>query len=281
MIRLGRVSAIVAIALLGADTPVSGQQKNPIIRVTTKLGVEATINVGKISHPTDELISYLGSGWETAFLLLKTAPEVFYRIPVWQLKDARLVDGMHQVTLADGRALMGVLECVVEDASNGNRYDLRTATSVGLVEYTEGGYRRRLREEAAAEKGPAWRVSSDSIREDVSKIEFLIRYWSTEGYIRGGEDHTTYTGTFTLKVGSEELQANLDDFRALAFSSSGSRSSVTVTTANRTITKGDLTPTADQGRRANRWSLLVKLYKGDGLGLAIIHPNVTVERLDQ
>jgi hypothetical protein len=56
---------------------------------------------------------------------------------------------------------------------------------------------------------------------------------------------------------------------------------VTVTAANGSITKGEVTPTADRGRTANRWLLLAKLYKGDGLELAIIDPNVTVEPLNQ
>ena len=138
-------------------------------------------------------------------------------VPMRMFRLAYEREGMHVVTLANGQELRGKLDFVIV-APDDKSYDLRAASTVvlnSLPEEDEHSIKPSEQEPTAL-----WQLhimQPVELTYSVSNPRFAFQYWSSDGYLIGGESHETQSESFYLKVGDEEILANLPDFEEVSF----------------------------------------------------------------
>jgi len=116
----------------------------------------------------------------------------------------------------------------------------------------------------------------------VQNVEFRFGFYTTEGYIRGGEDSFYDSGKeeFFLRTGGEETQALLADFDELAFSHAAGKLMVKLKTPNGTVTSGEfvVTQTDGRGRHEGHTRWLAQTPRTSGSGGYCSSTNLTARR---
>jgi hypothetical protein len=137
--------------------------------------------------------------------------------------------------------------------SDNKKYDLSTATRLTLTppirqaipgSSQPGGKK-------AAQPPIEWelRITKPSEKQyTVTNPRFVLQYYSSSGYLIGGSQHETESTSFYLKVGNEEILAELYDFAQLIMDTK-----LTVKTASGTGTTGDLDLKA-QDDKGDHWA---------------------------
>lgn len=187
--------------------------ENPVVQLTTKLGVDTTIEVANTDTGNDVLNHVM---WRGRNFLLRTADGVYMVVPMRMFRLAYEREGMHVVTLASGQELRGKLDFVI-GGPDGKSYDLRTASTVVLNSLPEDEYSIEPSEQEPTALWQLHIMQPVDLTYSVSNPRFAFQYWSSRGYLIGGENYETQSESFYLKVGDEEILANLPDFEEISF----------------------------------------------------------------
>ena len=197
--------------------------EHPVVQLTNKLGVEATIEVGHIAIKDPILSSVAASNYsqEGHELVITIADGVYLIVPLRMVRRAYASGEGHIVTLADGQELKGRLNGELGSsellASDRKRYDLSTASTLVLISLPTSDDIV----EPSSQQSEIWQLHIPKpldLTYTVSNPTFYYEYYSTEGYVIGGEMRTTQSTSFVLKVGNEEIPTNLADFEEISFS---------------------------------------------------------------
>ena len=193
---------------------VSGEY--PVVQLTTRLGVDTTVEVATIDSDNDVLNRVLRRQQGRQFPL-RTAEGLYMVVPLRMFRQAYEREGVHIVTLANGQEFEGQLDFIFDDP-DGRSYDLRTASKVVLISLPEDEYSIEPSEQEPAVLWQLHILKPVDLTYSVSNPRFAFQYYSSAGYIIGGCDRETESQSFYLKVGDEEILANLPDFEQIAFS---------------------------------------------------------------
>ncbi len=170
----------------------------PVLRTVNALGVERTIEV-----------------WPGTMEYLVTPGVVIGT----RLSEFRYADAT-TVTLADGQVIAATLIAIVRDPNNQTTYELEGMTEVELMSLAA----------STESESPAELVADTWTLHITSPIDMTFTgdnprwsfsYYSSEGYLIGGETHIASSDDFYLTVEgqAEATQVFFDDFSAYAYSS--------------------------------------------------------------
>lgn len=190
--------------------------ENPVVQLTTKLGVDTTVEVARIDTD-DDVLNHVMQRLPGRQFLLRIADGIYMVVPVRMFRRAYEREGVHVVTLANGQELEGKLDFVL-DAPDGRTYELGTASKVVLISVPEDEHGIEPSEQKPAELWQLHILKPVDLTYSVSNPRFAFQYWSSAGYAIGGSDYETTSKSFYLKVADEEILANLPDFEEIAFS---------------------------------------------------------------
>jgi len=192
--------------------------KYPVVQLTTKLGIDTTIEVAHTDTGNDVLNHVMWRTREKDFLL-RTADGVYMVVPMRMFRLAYEREGVHVVTLASGQELRGKLDLVIGGPDD-KSYDLRTASTVVLNSLPEDEYSIEPSEQEPTALWQLHIMQPVDLTYSVSNPRFAFQYRSSAGYLIGSANHETQSESFYLKVGDEEILANLPDFEELSFEES-------------------------------------------------------------
>jgi hypothetical protein len=242
-------------------------QSAPSLKLTTKLGVEATVPATKITMTDNVLQSTLcpygvyGFDWshaEIPTIPIRTAGGVYTVLPMDSIRDVVLQEGIHVVHLRENQDMKGLLVGIIEMA-DGRKYDLRTTSRVEVLSLP-----KEAQPKAQKTSDRVWKlevVPSTAGTFSVVEPRFVFEYYSREGYIMGGAFRVTSTSSFYLKTREDESLANLEDFQAISFAKGKDPNTpalqMKVRSASGVETTGTLILTA--GDTGTRWVLSAHL----------------------
>jgi hypothetical protein len=273
-----RLSTLASISLLLASCCFAAEKRN-LVELTTKLGVHATVVVGKVSHP-DWLLDRHASGWSTASFLLKLDPNVYLGIPIWLLDRVERQGTGHRLILVNGRELRGALECTLQSHENEKLYDLRTVDRLVRLEYDD-----RDSSMARTHRKPStrWKLKLTeplALPQDVCNPYFSFRYWSSEGYVVGGSDEFEESSeAFYLRTGGEEVTVNLSDFASVTLTTVGPKLTARLVSASGVTTTGAAILRAKDPKARPPMSFDFAMYDLDGLEIILKSPNCTLTQI--
>jgi hypothetical protein len=273
-----RLPSLAVIPLLLVSGCCAAEKAN-LVELTTRLGVKATVVVGKVSHP-DFLLDRHASGWETATFLLNLGPGAYLGVPLWLLDRVERRGTVHRVILVNGRELHGQLECTLQSHENEKLYDLRTVERLVRL-----GYNERDSSMAQDYRKPSsrWKLKltrSMALPEDVCNPSFSFRYWSSEGYYVGGSDENEESSeAFFLKTGGEEVAVNLSDFASVTLVTTGPQLTVKVVSASGVTTTGLALLRAKDRKARPPMSFDLSMYDLDGVEIILKSPNCILTRV--
>ncbi len=273
-----RIKALAAISLLFVSGCCAADKAN-LVELTTRLGVKATVVVGKISHP-DFLLNQHASGWASSTFLFNVGPGAYLGIPIWLLDRVERRGTVHRVFLVNGRELQGQLECTLQSHENEKLYDLRTVERLVRLDYDEkeSSMARDYRKPSSR-----WKLKpsrSMVLPEDVCNPYFSFRYWSSEGYYVGGSDENEESSeSFLLKTGGEEIAVNLSDFTSVTLVTAGPQLTAKVVSASGVTTNGQVLLRAKDRNARPPMSFDLSMYDLDGVEIILKSPNCILTRL--
>lgn len=187
----------------------------PVVQLTTKLGVETTVEVKSIDTDNDVLNRVLGLQQGMDFLL-RTDDGIYMVVPLRMFRRAYEREGILIVTLANDQEFKGELGFVLDDPQK-KSYDLRTVSKVVLLSLPEDEYNI---EAIGQEPTVLWELHITKpvdLTYSISNPRFAFQYSSSAGYAIGGADHETESESFYIQIGDEEILANLPDFEEVTF----------------------------------------------------------------
>jgi hypothetical protein len=180
------------------------------------LGVDATAEVNSIGID-DKLLSYARG--QSTDVVLSLADGAYILFPLKNLRRAYARDAVHVVTLADGRELRGNLIGIVS-TPDGKSYDLRGAASVVLLSLPKETPTPEPTKPTPTPIPALWQAQFTKPADfagSVVRPRFIFEYSSSVGYLIGSSTYQTSSRSFYLKVGKEEVLADLNDFDEVSF----------------------------------------------------------------
>lgn len=234
---------------------ITGRNSYPVVRLTNRLGVEATVEI---------------NGYEGEFVLLhfydyygqlplKVADGVYMLIPLKMFRRAYAIGGgIQRVTLVDGQEFDGQLTGSLwsgdlSRVADRSTYQLEYINTMVLTSLPEW-----MNEESKNPEGEAWQLRSEplDLTLSISELAVAYRYFSTSGYVVGGEYRVAESPSFHIRVGQEDFRANFLDFDEIAFTERpGLPTAIDVTvTAGSVVSQGEFYPSPD----AYDWYLVAK-----------------------
>ena len=252
----------------------------PIVKLTTKLGVETTVSVERI-YTDNDVLDYL-MGWNAENFLLQVADGVYMVIPLRVCRQAELKGKMHVVTLTTDQQIEGKLFCTLESFDD-KVYDLRNATKLLITNLPK----EKPRQEKHVEFYQLHIRKPVDIKYSVWNLRFAFQYYSTAGYIMGGEKHETASYSFYLKIKNEEILANLSDFEEISFDKlrqkkDGDRIQMKLISKSGVETSGELIlkPKDSSGfHEAWDWFLVAELADSNGILIVLSVPNCKINKI--
>lgn len=207
--------------------------EKPQFQLTNKLGVEKTFSVNRVNHGSvDHVLS-----WEKG-LVFSLGDGVFLGIPFDRMREVVFSNGVHLVTLTDGKTVSGKLISTVT-TSDGKKYDLGLATRLILKSPGTSSARNVESRKTDAKIPVQWELQITkpfSAKYTVTDPFFIYTYYSSAGYIMGGSRWLGSTTSFYVKAGTEEMLAELSDFACVSMKDH----KITVKATNGTETTGTL-----------------------------------------
>jgi hypothetical protein len=248
-----RVSATWAVGGFLVCLPIVGlcADSRATVKIITKLGVETTFEAkysySSAPRPVDRLLRQFKA--DDPGVLLQWTPGTFLILPLGAVRSAEVSAGKARLVTSVGE-FTGKLASGLE-AADGRRYDLASAVKVE-VSHPESR-RGDGKDPTIVLEKPAWKLTIPSRPErsfDVQEVEFRFGIYSTEGYIRGGEDYYYDSGIeeFTLRTGGDEIKTQLSDFTEVEFSHAAGKLMVKVKAPNGTTTSGEFVVTRSDSK---------------------------------
>jgi hypothetical protein len=280
----GAASALVVLLLCS-----SARAQKPVwtVELTTKLGVTATVPVATeygmpsvtLGNSIEEKIA-ANYAWRSNFTL-KLPSGGYLMIPFHSFRDAILKDGAHSVTLVNGGTVSGKL--IGQIGSGGKVYDLAALSAMRMVQSGEVP-----KPQLASAR--TWALKSTTPPIDmpvVAEPRFAFGY--SDQYKSGGMFYTWETRmevavaeSFIIKVGAEEIAANLSEFAGLSMSRTPKPPSViTLTARNGTATSGSIILKHGDKAGTNEWGLVVRLPQMADCILLLMNPSVTLMEINR
>jgi hypothetical protein len=218
--RSTRVSLGVAFGFVALTATEALAQPNLLLRVKTKLGVDAEVAVG-LTRADNVLLGKLGAAAYRAgsdeCLAVRVSANVVMLVKWKAVKEATREGAQHTVTLADGSRLVGTVQGTVETEAEPRRtYDLATATAFSVVS-SKPGYRL-----SRAKTPGAWTLTVPGSSQPYagSAPRFVFQYYSSSGYVMGGSEREVESTTFQVMVDNEAVTGELADFQSLSLTAS-------------------------------------------------------------
>jgi serine/threonine protein kinase len=216
-----------------SQSETAADAETAVIRITTSLGVEKTMEVKSclaIGEPKwDPCVIARSRSTPAArdFLILKTDEPVYFRIPIRLISQVNARDSKHVVEFVSGEKVTGKLACFI------NGYDLTTVEKLVVI----SAPRSSQLTSPAHRSDHRWRLSIDG----PNKFEFNVRNarWAYTPTKKNEEEYDiAETPTFHVVVNGRQVQAYIDDFQSLSsaeVAGSGAGVSLTATDSKRTV----------------------------------------------
>ncbi len=243
-----RLAAVFAIALpiwallaalnfMGAALPQGAPVDIPAandttVRLTTQLGVTKTIPVNSITD-NDPVIKELLGSWniDQANFMAQTEKGVYIVIPQEIFRSAEAAGGKNLVKLSKGESLQGSLVGTLSEGATAtgmqrpvNIYPLEDCVKLELLtidsEYTKYHAENpdRTNENPNASHWSVFLNGKNGPSFQIIHPLIVYKYFSTVGYIMGGETRVEQTGSFEIAVADKTHTVNIDDFKEIRFS---------------------------------------------------------------
>jgi hypothetical protein len=271
---------VAVVCFLALSVPLFAQRQKPPVglrlAVETKLGVKEDIQVGTTDAPTTLLdtVSFGGLSAHGRSRLVLLAPDsVYYLIPWALVKEGAANQDGHSVVLTDGSAIAGKLETEVSTAGDGRKFNLAGTNKF----VTLSAPKSETLNWGGVNPWPPrlpWSLSiaGRATALDVVAAHFVFRYYSTAGYVIGGSDGNVWQAlNFVVKIGPDNVAANLPDFETVSVHRENGRDTVTVRAPGAAPVTGQLILSQTDSRGSHDaysdWILLVTLPNGVDVGV--------------
>lgn len=258
----------------------------PVVQLTTRLGVETTVEVTTTDTDNDVLNHVLRSLHQRGRqFLLRIADGIYMVVPFRMFRQAEEREGVHVVTLADGQELKGQLDFVL-NGPDGRTYDWRTVSKAVLISLPEDEYGIEPSEQKPAAPWQLHIVKPVDLTYSVSNPRFVFQYYSSAGYLIGGSDRETESQSFYLKVGDEEILGHLLDFEEITFSElveGETDVQIKVKAQSGIETAGPFVLKAEDSRgyhEAHTWFLVMDLADSE-LTMVLKNPRCTLRKVSE
>ena len=228
----------------------------PVLHVTNALGLEEEVTV----HGLQPILDGLSRTCYSDCFVLETAPGVYTGIWITRLRQATYDPATEQyVAVIDtGEQFTGKLYSVLVNTPDGT-VDLTGADQITLYsmppDQTFFG---------TPPEGAWWTMHTTSPLEMtyVGVPTFTYTYYSSAGYMIGGEDHTDKAVQFQIDVQGRFVSAEIDDFQTISITGSDI---LEVSTANGQMVNGEVQFVAHDSagdHTAHTWGLVLTLDEG-------------------
>ncbi len=200
----------------------------PVLHVTNALGTEEAMGVYSFEPTPDAVrpVCYVSC------LSFETAPGVYVGIQIDRLREAVYDAGIGQynVVIDSGEQFTGTLYSVLVHEAEGGTVDLTGTDQITLYSLPEA--EPDAGTPAAAE---TWTLHATApVELTYTGVPFFTyTYYSSAGYLIGGEDHYSKSTQFQIDVQGRFVSAEIGDIQAIALSGA---ETIDITTADgRTI----------------------------------------------
>lgn len=254
---------------VGMIPTVVSDVENPVIELTTGLGVKKTVEYAEAETGNvtlDYVLSRLQWDLGCPHILFKIEEVVYMFVPLRAFNHAYREAGTdhHVIVLADGTQLTGVLSTLLED-SGGETYDLGTAERVQLVSLPEDNSSIETEDqqqedrwvlELSADRKPTYTISNP-------RFVFVYAHMTFGGSY---QNHSAWTHKFHV-VDEHEVShlANVGDFDEIRIDTAVDYGPDAVTVrAGETETSGTIMVVSDNlEEESASWFLVADLVDSD------------------
>jgi len=226
-------------ALKARQTDVQTRNKWPVVQLTNRLGIDATVEVHDISFELEDehdkaVLKFDGYDenqelypgvysiykWERV-IVLKVSEGIYTIIPLRMFQEAYEKDGLQVIKMINGQELKGRMLSVLFD-SNKKPYDLRAATKVVLKDLGEAKDAVKKTKQSQPARWELQLTKPFDVKYSVVNPLFAFRYhiYSQRrfGDIGTLRFYSKYSKSFYFMLGSEEnVLVDPTDFEAILF----------------------------------------------------------------
>lgn len=211
-----------------------------VVAVKTKLGVQKEVRVRRV-YAKDPLLTYLSWTMDYLYqykkynfvkwnnLVLQQGEGIYLLIPWSLVKQITTNKDGHLVAIQGGQQEAGKVLTILESV-NDETYDLSDSIMVNVVRL-QPAHGKPMTKSAQDRLSDRWnlRIKGPKPRTfDVSSARFVIRYWSSQGYVMGGKDRETETKTFKVILDGSSSLGNLSDFEFISAKPNKAKTTVKV-----------------------------------------------------
>lgn len=240
-----------------------GQSPGATVTITTKLGVVTTFVAknpdSSAPRPVNRLLERFKDGDDPG-VLLEWTRSTYLIVPLGAVKSAVVEGGRTRVSTSIGDFTARLASKL--RTTDGREYDLSTAVKLDV---SHPGSKRADGKDPALKPGkPAWRLTLPARPErtfDLESVEVRFGFYTTVGYIQGGEDSFYDSGVqvFKLRVDGEDIPTQLSDFPEIEFFHAAGKLMAKVKAPNGQVTTGEfvVTRTDSKGEHPGHTRFLV------------------------